>query len=46
MKLPKDFIPEKDLEKILTKAMNDWVEASFFDSGEDAREEKKTVGKL
>jgi hypothetical protein len=37
---------EKDLEKILTKAMNDWVEASFFDSAEHAREEKKTVGKL
>jgi hypothetical protein len=29
---------EKDLEEILTKAMNDWVEASFFDSDEDAPE--------
>ena len=34
---------ETDLERILTKAMNDWVEASFFDSGEDALEEFKAV---
>ena len=34
---------EKDLERILTKAMNDWVEASFFDSGEDVLEEFKAV---
>ena len=27
---------EKDLESILTKAMNDWVEASFFDGADDA----------
>lgn len=37
---------EKDLERILTKAMNDWVEASFFDSGQDAPEGFKAVGKL
>jgi hypothetical protein len=37
---------EKDLEKILTKAMNDWVEASFFCDDEDDVDELKTVGKL
>jgi transcriptional/translational regulatory protein YebC/TACO1 len=37
---------EKDLQRILTKAMNDWVEASFFDSGQDASEGFKAVGKL
>ena len=37
---------EKALEWILTKAMNDWVEASFFDSGQDAPERFKAVGKL
>lgn len=35
---------EKDLEKFLTKAMNDWVEASFFDSGENGMEEVKAAG--
>jgi hypothetical protein len=34
---------EKDLERILTKAMNDWVEASFFDSDEDALAELKAI---
>lgn len=34
---------EEDLEEILTKAMNDWVEASFFESGEYALEEFKAV---
>jgi hypothetical protein len=37
---------EKDLEEILTKAMNDWVEASFFTSGEEALEEFKAVERL
>jgi len=37
---------EKDLEKILTKAMNDWVEASFFGDDKDGVDELKTVGKL
>jgi DNA-binding transcriptional MocR family regulator len=37
---------EKDLEEILTKAMNDWVEASFFASGEEALEEFKAVERL
>jgi len=37
---------EKDLERIITKAMNDWVEASFFDSGQDAPEGFQAVGKL
>lgn len=36
---------EKDLEKILIKALNDWVEASFFDSGEDDMEGTKAVGR-
>ena len=34
---------EKDLERILTKAMNDWVVASFFDSDEDVLEEFQAV---
>ena len=34
---------EKDLERILTKAMNDWVEASFFDGDEDAHAEFKAI---
>ena len=36
---------EEDLESILIKAMNDWVEASFFGSSDDALEEFKAVGK-
>jgi hypothetical protein len=34
---------EENLERILTKAMNDWVEASFFDSDEDALAEFKAI---
>jgi hypothetical protein len=34
---------ETDLERILTKAMNEWAEASFFDSGGDSLEELKAV---
>jgi hypothetical protein len=36
---------EEDLESILIKAMNDWVEASFFESSDDALEEFTAVGK-
>ena len=37
---------ERNLERILTKAMNDWVETAFFDGGEDGLGEVKLVGKL
>ena len=37
---------EEDLESILIKAMNDWVEASFFDGDDDVFEELKAVEAL
>jgi hypothetical protein len=37
---------EKNLERILTKAMNEWVETTFFDGSKDGIEEVRAVGNL